>query len=257
MSLQSENTRGWLGTIIFHLLVALVLFLWKLDLSASEPEYIEVSLASLGRTSIITPVHPSLKGSSGAMGTPLVAKSKSIDLPRRRFAADEEVIHVPPSTKMVADEQPARIAGHIAENSAGRKERGVGLGIGRKEKPPVPGIGEDAGDVSDPRAMMSAGSNVGKNVSMSMQWSDGGMRKKLSGALPEYPAGVKVEALIKIEIVVLPDGRVKSLRPVQKGNTKLEEAAMNETRLWMFEPLTKSTPQRDQTCLVTFNFRLR
>ncbi len=257
MSLQSENVRGWLGTIIFHLLVALVLFLWKLDLSASEPEYIEVSLANPGQTSIITPVPPSWKGSSGAMSNPLVATSKSIDLPRRRFAAGEEVVHVPPSTKIRADEPPTRISGHITENSPGRKERGVGLGIGQKERPIVPGLGEGSGNVTDGDAMAGAGSGVGKNVSMSMQWSDGGTRKKLSGALPEYPAGVKVEALIKIEIVVLPDGRVKSLRPIQKGNTKLEEAAMNETRLWMFEPLTKSTPQRDQTCLVTFNFRLR
>jgi hypothetical protein len=25
----------------------------------------------------------------------------------------------------------------------------------------------------------------------------------------------------------------------------------------MFEPLTSAAPQRDQTCLITFNFRLR
>ena len=43
MSLRSDDARGWIGTIVFHLLVALILFLWKLDLSASEPEYIEVS----------------------------------------------------------------------------------------------------------------------------------------------------------------------------------------------------------------------
>ena len=257
MSFKSENARGWLGTILFHLLLALGLFLWKLDLSASEPEYIEVSLASSARNTIISPVHPSAKGSSGTTSIPLAATSKSIDLPTRRFAAGEEVIHVPPSTKMMADDQPGKIVGRVAETSTGKKERGVGSGIGQKEEPPVPGDGGSPGEATDQPGMMSAGGNVGKNVSVSMQWGDGGIRRKISGALPEYPSGVKVEAQIRIELVVLPDGSVKSLRPVQKGNTKLEEAAMRETRLWMFEPLSESTPQRNQTCLVTFNFRLR
>ena len=43
MNLRSEKARGWIGTIVFHVLLALILFLWKLDLSVSEPEYIEVS----------------------------------------------------------------------------------------------------------------------------------------------------------------------------------------------------------------------
>lgn len=257
MSFKSENARGWLGTILFHLLVALGLFLWKLDISASEPEYIEVSLASLGKRAIISTVHPSTGGSTGSVNAPLAARSKSIDLPSRRFAADEEVIHVPPSTKITADEQPGKIAGRVTETTTGTKEGKAGLGTGRKERFPLPGIGDGPAGAVDQPGTMDAGSNVGKNVSVSMLWSDGGIRRKISGALPEYPAGVKVEAQIKIELVVSPNGGVKSLRPVQKGNTRLEEAAMKETRLWLFEPLGKSSPQRNQTCLVTFNFRLR
>jgi TonB family protein len=90
-----------------------------------------------------------------------------------------------------------------------------------------------------------------------MQWSDGGTRRKISGALPEYPRGANVEARITLGAVVLPDGTIKSLKPLQKGNTRLEEAAMKEVRLWRFEPLKSSVPQREQACSIAFNFRLR
>jgi len=257
MSLQSENARGWLGTLVFHLVVGLILFLWKLDLSASQPEYIEISWGVIADISTSTPARPSMPGSQGAMAAPLILKNKSLDLPERRSTTNDEVLRLPPTTKMAADEKPSRIRTQLAENTKGAKDRGLGLGIGQKEKFTTPGIRENAGEVVDPLAVGFAGSDVGKPVSVSMQWSDGGTRKKISGDLPEYPEGVKVETQIKIELTVLPDGSVKSLRPSQKGNMKLEEAAMKETRLWKFEPLRASSPQRDQTCLVTFNFELR
>ena len=257
MNLRSEKARGWIGTIVFHVLLALILFLWKLDLSVSEPEYIEVSWGSVADVSTSTPALPSMPGSEGVASVPLPAKSKAMDLPERRASIDDEVLRVPPSTKMAANEQPLRIKTQPAENSKGVKEKGIGIGLGDKEKFMTPGLGENSGEVSDPRGSGFAGSDIGKSVSVSMQWSDGGTRKKISGALPEYPPGVKVEAQIKLEVIVTPDGGVKSVRPVQKGNTKLEEVSIKEVRLWMFEPLRKSSPQRDQTCLVTFIFQLR
>ena len=198
-----------------------------------------------------------MPGSEGAVTAPLITKNKSLDLPERLSATDDEVLRLPSTTKMAADEKPSRIRTQLAENSKGLKDRGLGSGIGQKEKFTAPGIGENAGEVADPLGAGFAGSDVGKSVSVSMQWTDGGTRKKISGALPEYPEGVKVETQIKIELSVSPDGSVKSLRPAQKGNMKLEEAAMKETRLWKFESLRASSPQRDQTCLVTFNFQLR
>jgi outer membrane biosynthesis protein TonB len=68
---------------------------------------------------------------------------------------------------------------------------------------------------------------------------------------------VNVEAQIKIQTVVLPDGSVKAVQPLQKGNTKLEEVAMKELRFWRFEPLRRPQPQIEQTCIVTFLFRLK
>jgi TonB family protein len=55
---------------------------------------------------------------------------------------------------------------------------------------------------------------------------------------------------------VAPNGTVKSVKPAQKANARLEEAAMRELRRWRFEPLSRTLPQREQKCVVTFNFKL-
>jgi hypothetical protein len=101
------------------------------------------------------------------------------------------------------------------------------------------------------------GSGSGDSFGYSMSWLRGGTRRKLSGALPKYPAGVNVEAQISILAVVSPEGSIKSVQPAQKANTQLENAAMKELRYWKFEPLRSSAPQIDQSCVVTFNFKLK
>ena len=262
MSLRNENTKGWIGTIIVHLLLAIVLFLWKLDLSASQPEYIEVSLGSIAQISTSSSLQPSVRKSVSGPSAPVVQRSKSVDLPERRFSAAEEVLRLPPTTKMSADAQPSKLSRLVAGSSGATKDRGARAGGEGSKKLTARDLGGNAGEVADPIGSGNAGSGnpgseIGKAIAVSMQWSDGGNRKKISGALPEYPPGVKVESQIRIELTVQPDGSVKSLRPAQKGNMKLEEAAMKETRFWRFEPLGKSLPQLDQACVVTFNFQLR
>jgi hypothetical protein len=101
------------------------------------------------------------------------------------------------------------------------------------------------------------GSGSGDGFGYSMSWLRGGTRRKLSGDLPRYPSGVNVEAQISILAVVTPDGSIKSVQPAQKANTQLENAAMKELRYWKFERLRSSAPQIDQTCVVTFNFKLK
>jgi TonB family protein len=98
---------------------------------------------------------------------------------------------------------------------------------------------------------------TGSTALSSWQWTNGGKRKKISGALPAYPAGVTATAQIKMEVMVAPNGHVRSVRPAQRGNTHFEEAASRELRKWRFEPLPRSFPQRDQRCLVIINFSLR
>jgi TonB family protein len=82
-------------------------------------------------------------------------------------------------------------------------------------------------------------------------------RRKLSGELPTYPQGATVSAQVRILTIVFPDGTVRSVQPEQKANRLLEEAAMKAVRSWKFEPLGSSLPQVEQSCIITFSFRLR
>lgn len=88
----------------------------------------------------------------------------------------------------------------------------------------------------------------------SIQWIGGGRRRKASGPLPAFPAGVTSAVQIKVEAVVAPDGRVRSVRPGQKGNAKCEDAAIRAVQRWKFDRLPRSAPQRDQRCVISFTF---
>jgi TonB family protein len=72
-----------------------------------------------------------------------------------------------------------------------------------------------------------------------------------------YPAGVNISAQIKLKVRVQPDGIVRSVAPAQKGDTRLENAAISKVKLWKFEPLLSSQAQMEQECSITFNFTLK
>ncbi len=95
----------------------------------------------------------------------------------------------------------------------------------------------------------------GSSVSYAIHWSTGASRRKLGGELPRPPGRINARTQIRIEAVVSPDGRVKSLRAASKRNSVLERAAINAVRRWRFESLRRSVRQRLQTCEITFNFR--
>ncbi|MCZ6776246.1 MAG: energy transducer TonB [Ignavibacteria bacterium] len=258
MTIRTDDKKGWVGSVVLHLGIGLIFFLWNIDFSITEPEFIEVSWGTIADVSSAPLARPSLPGTEGSTSTSaLVPKTGAMDLPERKFDVLDEVLKIPLSRKMDVDEQPGNVRTRVAEHAKGEKGRSAGIGLGQKENFSTSGVGEYAGEVAGPKVPGMVGRDVGKSVSLSMQWSGGGTRNKISGNLPTYPPGVNVEAQIKIEAVVLPDGNIKSLKPAQKANTMLEEAAMSEIRLWKFEPLRKSLPQREQTCLITFNFTLQ
>jgi hypothetical protein len=101
------------------------------------------------------------------------------------------------------------------------------------------------------------GDGTGGGIGYSMKWLRGGTRRKIAGDLPKYPAGVKVEAEIRLFAVVAPDGSIAALHPAQKADSRLEEAALKEVRYWKFEPLKSSQPQVVQTCEISFLFTLK
>lgn len=86
-----------------------------------------------------------------------------------------------------------------------------------------------------------------------IEWGGGGNRSVVQKKLPKYPPGVNTAAQIRIRFVVSPDGTVKSMLPLQKGDPLLEKAAMDALRQWRFNPLKE---QKEMFGIITFTFRL-
>jgi outer membrane biosynthesis protein TonB len=253
--MSKESKKGWAGSLLLHLLAAAVLFFWRFEESRTAPEFIEVTWT--GVTDVRTPAPPSSlpSGTTAApakITQPLSGK-KVVDLPERHMLEQEEPVSVTRTKKLDIAEEGS--GPRLSDGSLATKDRGDVTG----GKEPVAGTGsfEGSGKVTGPSGVRTEASSAGKEIGYSVQWSGGGTRKLLTGNLPSYPENANVEAQIKLEAVVLPGGKVKSLKPVQKANTKLEEAALREVRHWIFEPLPQAIPQKEQTCVITFNFRLR
>ena len=146
--------------------------------------------------------------------------------------------------------EPWRKGGHPVAGKTGEPPSGVDRsGIGSSSKP-------SAGTTPYGLGSGENGDGDGSGT-FSLQWLHGMTRRKLSGELPKYPQGATVSAQVRILTIVFPDGTVRSVQPEQKANSLLEEAAMKAVRFWKFEPLGSSLPQVEQTCIITFSFKLK
>jgi TonB family protein len=146
--------------------------------------------------------------------------------------------------------EPWRKGGRPVPGKTGEPPSGVDQsGIGSSSKP-------SAGTTPYGLGSGENGNGEGSGA-FSLQWLQGMTRRKVSGELPKYPQGATVSAQVRILTIVFPDGTVRSVQPEQKANRLLEEAAMKAVRFWKFEPLGSSLPQVEQTCIITFSFKLK
>ena len=124
------------------------------------------------------------------------------------------------------------------------------------------GIG--AASKPSPGTLASASANpygvrdgTGGGQGYSLEWLQGGTRKKIAGELPVYPKATNVEAELSFYAAVDPEGTIKALLPAQKADVRLEQAVIEALRDWKFEPLASAFPQIEQTCQLRFIFRLK
>lgn len=262
--MSRETQKGWMASLLIHAFLLLLFFFLAVPEIMQKQEFIEVtwgssSIAPIQREATRAPGEPSrsappaaiIKDKSSAKKKP----AQPVILPERRMTdLTNEVLPERRAEKLETPEQGTSQK-RVTEGGLGEREDISGRNAAEKERSdPSTVPGSSVGVTPGPGGV---GEGVEKGVSFSIQWAQGGARRKISGDLPTYPKGVNVQAQIKILAVVLPDGSVRSTQPAQKANTDLEEAAMKEVRFWKFEPLRSSQPQVEQSCLVTFLFTLK
>lgn len=263
MVIPQERKIGWMSSLALHALLMLLFFFMHVPEIVQKQEFVEVSWGATGSPNVTamipTATASQVEAATRAIKVPVkIRKAKQpVVLPQRRsLEISDETIRVPKTDKMDASELGTK-AQPTESKTIGERDSRSGQDVGERERiTPGSSTGIGPGGTS-PVGSTGVGSDVDRGVSFSVQWLEGGTRRKISGDLPKYPEGVNVEAQIKILTLVTPDGSIKAVQPAQKANTKLEDAAMKEVRLWRFEPLRSNQPQEDQNCVVTFLFKLK
>ena len=75
--------------------------------------------------------------------------------------------------------------------------------------------------------------------------------------IPEYPANLQKQALVKINFTVLPNGRIGEMIPRIKADAQLEKITMDALRQWRFNPLPSYKPQEIERGVITFRYLLK
>jgi TonB family protein len=258
-SATQESRKGWTGSVGVHVFAFLLLLLTRVEAPPSPPDIVEVSLGTISTI----PGSDPLVGSSASLAEAAVSERPTaaipavtpVNPPERMPSFDEDVLPVSAGRKEESSFAAGSARREMSEAAHGQKEMGTARSAGGVSPE---GATEGGGIGSSPLPSTGGrGSDVGRGVGYSVDWGDGGSRRLLSGDLPAYPEGAGVEAQIRLEAVVTPGGTIASVRPIQKADTRLEDAALSSVRRWVFEPLPKSVAPRNQTCLITFNYRLR
>jgi len=267
MPSSPELRSGWIGSLLLHLLALLVLLFSRIPTVARIPEFVEISWGGAPVTVQSAPssqpsfAQPAVAGARPFIPAPRtrpVTRSASpVALPERHsLDLGSDQLTVPRAEKLASADVPK--SPPKAAPAAFEAGRITGPGFeGRLGEKDQPTASSASRNISGNGLGGTPGSNAGSGVGYSIEWTVGGTRRLLSGDIPKYPEGTNIEAQIKIQTVVLPNGRVKSLQPAQRANLQLENAAIKELRLWLFEPLPPTAPQVEQTCVVSFLFRLR
>ena len=85
---------------------------------------------------------------------------------------------------------------------------------------------------------------------------DGAVRDVLYDPLPIFPKELNKEVHIRIKIIVLPNGMVGDLIPLQIESASLKLETIKTLRTWRFSPLKPTTRQLNQIALITLRYIL-
>jgi protein TonB len=85
-----------------------------------------------------------------------------------------------------------------------------------------------------------------------IEWGGGGNRGVMNKVVPNYPPGAQ-PSQIRLKFWVSPEGRVTKIVPLQKGDPRLERAAMDALWRWTFTPLKENIVMEG---VIPFTFKL-
>lgn len=260
--MEKEKLKGWIGTAIVHIGIIILMMLVHVSLDTELPEFVEVSWGTVTRQEPARPTQqPQVTRTESepivAQPQEAAAAQRPVTLPERReLQQDDDIIRLPERDRV-------DVAQHMTDDPRRQDElreqrdRDAGAVLGERDRFQLPVPEDSEGESPLTAGASSEQRDAPHDISYALDWTGGVIRKKVTGDLPEYPPGVNVEAVIRLRATVFPDGTIRSVQPVQRGNPRLEDAALQSVRYWRFEPLSRNQPQMEQDCFITFHFTLQ
>lgn len=261
----TDSQKSLLVSIAFHLLL-LLLFLWigvGVDLPVAE--FAEVSFISNSRGSAamaqpvpapsqppqtvaqVQPTQPKVAPSQQVQ----VPKSEPVNLPKRRMLEDEASV---PINREAGKITPGMETGQLPVSRDSQSEP-----LPRTEYPDQDsqaGAAPSRGDEGQTTAPPTDIGAIGGDQPFIIE-GDASKRAILQQYIPQYPQGLQKEAVVKIRFAVLPDGTVRNMIPVKKGDPVLEEITMKSLARWRFNPLPPGAEQKNIEGIITFRYELK
>lgn len=261
--MEKEKLHGWIGTVIVHGIIIIFFGIMKVSLDVELPEFVEVSWGT------ITQQQPARAQEqpriARAEQQPVIAERREtpvirrpVELPERRnLQQDDEIIRLPERDRVELAQRISNDREQPDEELRNRRDRDAGAILGERDRFQLQIPDTIRGESPVATGASPERRDTDQDISYALEWVGNVTRKKVGGTLPDYPQGVNVESVIRLRVTVFPDGAVKSVHPVQRGNPRLEEAAQSAVRYWRFESLSRAQPQVEQDCFITFHFTLQ
>lgn len=171
-----------------------------------------------------------------------------INLPTRFTITEEEVLPLKFAEKVDVIEK----SGELIGANFGKNELETGQGFKEEIKPRV-GISEIKKDKTGQTTLEFHDSKIAPKFSYKIEWEGKINRIKISGELPRFPQGVRESGVVKFRIIVLPDGTVERIFPLEKANPEFERAIFEVLGSWRFNSINENIKQAG---VITFKFRL-
>ncbi len=268
---RKTATTAAVSSAVLHLLLLLFFLLFKIGEMPTPAEWIEISLAAgQSMAAPMTSQQEERIDESDVAPQPLdeVQPAQRIEKPAepepKAGAPDPLKVNLPQRRMLEEEnpEMPVRDGEKLTREENVVKRENLPSTERQDASRDVPEVenarGRSTTSSEDSAGATSSRAEVGEGLSVPFSIEgDAANRVVLHRVIPEFPGGVRRSAAVRIRFTVLADGQVGSAILVQKGEARLEKAALDAFRQWRFNALPSSAGNRVEQGVITFRFLLK
>jgi len=244
-----------------HLLLLLLFLGISVGIDFSPQEFAEIGFVASSRGTRPRPVlkqmnvvTPQPKQPQAAPTQTTQPKAEPVNLPKRRMLEDEKPQVINRETgKLTPTEDQTKIS--PADQVYKSQQIGRDIAATRQGERVTETPAEAVGQAKETAPSEDVGT-PGTNQPFTIE-GDAAKRTIVNQKIPRYPSGLQREAVVKIRFTVLPDGHVRAMLPIQKGDPTRDEITMQALRHWRFNPLPPGAEQKNVQGIITFRYELQ